>query len=211
MHANLTHQLYALSDRNWYESLACYQPDDDLLQIVRSLLPASWSLTCKGGWFGVLPANPHLPQQGWKIHVSATIKNCKEILQLTAAFCIDHEIAFKLALDTRLVMLSTSPPWAREASGKFITIYPLSEAAFCSTIEALYTILRDFKGPYILSDKRYKDAKVLYYRYGGIAGLSTLTLSGKQSHLLLNPQGEPVSDHRTPYWNPPAWVTDPFQ
>ncbi|GCE15405.1 class III lanthionine synthetase LanKC [Tengunoibacter tsumagoiensis] len=207
----MSHQFSALFHRDWYETMEHYQPGDELLRIARKLLPLAWKLTRQAFWFSVLPPASQLPRQGWKIHVSATPDNCEAILQQTAAFCIEREVAFKFSLDTYCVRLSTSPLMAREASGKFITIYPVHERHFCELIEALYPILRPFTGPYILSDKRYKDAEVLFYRYGGIIGMRRLSVAGDHRQLLLSPQGELAPDQRTPYWNPPVWVKDPFE
>jgi serine/threonine protein kinase len=206
----LSHQVSALFHSEWYETIERYQPGDELLRIVRALLPPTWRLTRRASWFSVIPPACPLPKQGWKIHVSATPDNCEEILRQTAIFCITQEVAFKFSLDTFCVRLSTSTLWPREACGKFLTIYPLHEHHFCDLIEALYPILRHFSGPYILSDKRYKDAEVLSYRYGGITGISQLSVSGEQKQVLLSPQGELIPDQRTPYWDPPEWASDPF-
>ena len=45
-------------------------------------------------------------------------------------------------------------------------------------MESLYDELKLFNGPYILTDKRYLDAKVIYYRYG-----------------LINPQSDSYQDY----------------
>lgn len=206
-----SHQIFSLFHPDWYESLERYQPGGELVQIVCALLPASWRLARKGSWFYASPNTYTLPSQGWKIHVSATALNCEEILRQTASFCIEQEITFKFLLDRYCLMLSTSKIWPREASGKYITIYPRTEQHFREIIKALSERLKHFAGPYILSDKRYKDSEVLHYRYGGIASTRLLTVSGSHIHLLQSPQGEAIPDQRTPYWNPPEWVSDPFE
>jgi tRNA A-37 threonylcarbamoyl transferase component Bud32 len=206
----VSHQLFALFHRDWYESFERYQSGEELLRIVRAALPLTWRLCRQACWFSAFPPAYALPRQGWKIHISATPTNCEEILRQAATFCIEQGVAFKFSLDIFCLQISTSALWTREGSGKFITIYPLNESHFCQVMEGLYHILRRFEGPYILSDKRYKDAGVLFYRYGGIAGRRQLSVSGEQKLVLLSPQGELVPDQRTPYWNPPEWVHDPF-
>ena len=194
-----------------YESLDHYHPEDELLRVVRAVVPTAWVMQRDGPWLHARPPGVKLPQQGWKIHVSATPPNCDEVLRRAAAVCVQEAVAFKFAVDRRLVALLTSKGWSREASGKFITVYPADDAHFKQVIEALYTPLRDLFGPYILSDRRYRDARVLHYRYGGITGQAVLSVMGEQRQMLRSPGGDLVPDLRLPYWSPPDWVTDPLR
>ncbi|HEU5229679.1 MAG TPA: class III lanthionine synthetase LanKC [Ktedonobacteraceae bacterium] len=205
------HQFFSLFHDQWYEGLARYQPGDELLAIVYALLPAHWTISRGGSWFTASSPTRPLPSQGWKIHISATRQNCEEILQRVARICIQEEITFKFFLDCFMVGLSTSKLMSRGASGKYITIYPPDDDSFHALLRLLSEALQGFTGPYILSDRRYQDSSVIYYRYGGISGLSKLSYLGVREYILTSPTGETVPDQRTPYWNPPAWVVDPFE
>ncbi|MBV9019760.1 MAG: class III lanthionine synthetase LanKC [Chloroflexi bacterium] len=205
------HQLFFLFDPEWYESLDHYQPNDELLRIVRTIIPPTWRLVRSSQWFNLYPAEVKLPRQGWKIHVSATPANCEDVLRKTVAVCAERETPFKFCLDRRLASLSGSKIYPREASGKFMTIYPLSDQQFHEMIEVLYVALQGFVGPYVLSDRRYKDSQVVYYRYGGMDGFSVLSSQGGRAYMLLSPDGELFPDVRAPYWSPPPWVSDPFE
>jgi hypothetical protein len=68
----------------------------------------------------------------------------------------------------------------RASGGKFITIYPRNKNDFKFYIQNLYQILKPFEGPYILSDRRYKDCKVLYYRFGTMQAYNKLDFTGQQ-------------------------------
>lgn len=204
-HFNFCH-----AHREWYESFDRYRPGDELLRVARATLPPAWRTQRDGIWFHAKPPEVQLPAQGWKIHVSATPLNCEAVLRRTVAVCVEKELAFKFNADRKLVSVTTGKGWGREASGKFITIYPLNEEHFKEVIEALYEVLRDFDGPYVLSDKRYKDSNVLYYRYGGIVGFTQPTVTGIRQYLLKSPSGQLVPDSRVPYFDPPDWVSDPF-
>lgn len=195
----------------WYEPFDRYTPNDELLRVIRAVIPPTWRLRRDSIWFYVFPPDVNLPQQGWKIHISATHTNCEEILRTVAKICLQMGTPFKFNLDRWLVLHSTHKGWPRQASGKFVTIYPLNDQHFRALIDALYLSLQHCVGPYILSDKRYKDARVLYYRYGGIDGAQILTSSGDQQPMLVSPNGELVPDVRMPYWSPPPWVVDPFE
>src|SRR6185312_12674438 len=93
---------------------------------------------------------------------------------------------------------------------KFITMYPSDLACFKDLLNALYAELHADEGPYILSDKRYKDCRVLYYRYGGLRRVTRTDIKGEKVLVLTTPDGETVPDVRTPYFSLPPWVTDPF-
>ncbi|KRG14100.1 hypothetical protein ACA29_07335 [Lederbergia galactosidilytica] len=90
MENKIYHQNYILVDSEWYESFDSYQPSNELIGIVRSILPLTWHVrsilpltwqTQKDGiWFHVFPPKLQLEEQGWKIHISAKPDNCKEIL-----------------------------------------------------------------------------------------------------------------------------------
>jgi tRNA A-37 threonylcarbamoyl transferase component Bud32 len=202
------HLLFRFFDSEWYESLDRYQPTDELLCVARSVIPPTWQLRRNSKWFYLSPPEVKLPHQGWKIHISATVTNCEEVLRSVAMICRERETAFKFTIDRFLVHLMATKAWSRESAGKFITIYPLNEQHFRELLEELYTALRGVVGPYILSDRRYKDSRVIYYRYGGISSIRVLSHNGEQQHMLTTPDGSLIRDKRVPYWNPPSWVSD---
>ncbi|PEA86570.1 class III lanthionine synthetase LanKC [Bacillus thuringiensis] len=204
------YQINRIIPSEWYESFERYLPDEELLKIVRPILPANWTTQRKSIWFNVFMADNKLPLQGWKIHISSIPQHCQDVLRKVASICIQHQIAFKFLLDTRLVTLSGGKMWSREAGGKFITIYPADMMQFKEVIEQLYLSLKDYQGPHILSDQRYKDSHTVYYRYGGIRGYNLLTPEGDKRYYLLSPDGEHHPDLRMPYFTPPSWVDDPF-
>lgn len=200
---------YALLNPKFYEPLDRYQARNDLVQLVEPLIPIDWSVRQIGIWQQVLNPFNKVRIQGWKIHVSATLSNCEEILKIAASICIRHSTAFKFACDKWMLIQMNSRRWNRGGAGKFMTIYPASDDDFENLLKELYIHLKDFEGPYILSDIRYKNCKVLYYRYGAITGLDHLSYDGSRIPMIVYPDGIPKPDIRTPYFNPPNWVTDP--
>lgn len=151
-----------------------------------------------------------LPEHGWKIHISAIPRNAIKILQITSEYCIENKVDFKFLLDDVVLEKTLSKSWDRSSSGKFITIYPRNEEHFTDIIEDLHTLLWNQEGPYILSDKRYKDCKVLYYRYGRIHSKITKLIKGENENVLIGPNQEEYIDKPTPYFNLPDWIKDPF-
>jgi class III lanthionine synthetase len=206
--------MYALSDKLFYEPFeAHYNPSDEYITLVTDIVkdsPDDWITTRDGFWFHVYPRRFAFPVQGWKVHVSATIWNGASILRRVARIAIVNDLPFKFTLDKNILYLINSKRWDRGSTGKFITIYPSDIPSFKSLLEQLHAELHDDEGPYILSDKRYKDCQVLYYRYGGIARTTRIDMTGENIPVIFSPDGEVIPDVRTPYFAPPSWVTDPF-
>ena len=206
-------QLYfthALRPGDWYEDFYQATPSSTFIRIARKRLPLSWSLQLEGVWTHVSPPNLPLPRQGWKLHISAQPKDVSEILEKCIHICAHHEVAFKFLLDPSIFQWVNSKGSGREGGGKFITIYPMDIQHFEAIADELHEALAVFEGPHILSDKPYKDSQVVYYRYGAFTGYPNLSIFGTVQLQLRAPNGDLVSDGRSSFFNPPAWVSDPF-
>ena len=207
--------MYTLMDELFYEPVETrYRPLDEYKTPVAELikeLALHWTITRDGFWNMAHPVNEfYIPTQGWKVHVSANIGNAVSILKRAAKIALTKDVPFKFALDKNVLATMSSKRWARGGSGKFITMYPSDLSCFKSLLEDLYAELHGEEGPYILSDKRYKDCRVLYYRYGGMRRVTRTDIKGEKLLVLTAPDGETVPDVRTPYFSLPPWVTDPF-
>src|ERR1700729_1154228 len=97
----------------------------------------------------------------------------------------------------------------RGSSGKFLTVYPPTDERFVEIADWLAEALDGIDGPYILSDRRYRDSKAVYYRYGGFVGLPRLRPDGTAMLMMKAPDGALVPDVRQPYWYAPEWAGDP--
>ena len=201
--------LYRLLDRDYYESFDAYSPRrTDFYDQVLSALPLNWEIRRKGIWFYCSSPHTALPMQGWKIHISATPANAAEILSRVTSILFQRmDTDFKFALDISVVFLLNSKNWSRGRAGKFITIYPADNVRFVELLEELYLATRDMHGPYILSDHRYKDSNVVFYRYGGMRLYEVLNIKGERTPMLLAPDGSHFPDERRPYPVIPPWVS----
>jgi len=200
--------LYQLLDRDYHESFDFYIPRcEDFRDRVLSKLPAQWQVRRHGMWFHCGADGNKLPEQGWKIHISATRTNAEDVIERVSSILFAAgDSDFKFALDLPTLFLLNSKNWPRSASGKFITIYPPNDGRFLHLIEELYLALRDFQGPYILSDRPYKDSRVVFYRYGGMRLCEDLEVTGERTPVLTGPGGEKVPDRRMAYPVTPAWA-----
>lgn len=157
-------------------------------------------------WNGFLFQN--IPSQGWKIHISCTLDNYYEILLKVSSYCFQNKTSYKFLKNVKLIKESISKAADRGSSGKFITIYPVDELDFKNIISDLYGILKGYNGPYILSDKRYKDSKVLFYRYGRLKYNEDEPYENR--FYIYDELGNKYIDSREPIFRLPPFIKDPF-
>lgn len=202
--------LYTLVAGDFFESIDRYPYDDTAFaSTIRNLLPPNWHAAREGVWFHCVAPNHDVPEQGWKLHLSATNDNAIDILTVVVPIFVDKNVSFKCAADKRLLALMTGKNWNRGGSGKFITVYPSSTNQFLELAEHLYAATREFTGPYILSDNRYLDSKVLFYRFGTMSHQGAIDVRGQALSLLRAPNGSMTPDIRSPFFQVPEFEVDP--
>lgn len=199
-----------VSSNSYYEPIDYYDPKVPYSNRVQAALPSFWRLKRNGVWVHAIPPQSRLPLQGWKIHVSANLDNADEILDKVTETCQTDKVTFKFLLDDFALRMCNSKNMSRGSSGKFITIYPNDGSQFEALLEQLYDKLSGFEGAYILSDTRFKDCKVLYYRYGGFSRIESANQNGDNQLHVVAPDGSLYPDKRSAYFDPPPWVDDPF-
>lgn len=203
-------ELLMMASPDFFESLAQLEKNETYKNILMSFLPEDWLVKNFDIWCLAQPSLEALAPQGFKIHVSATRANAEELLRIVIPQCVKRGFPFKFMADPRLLSLMNSKNTGRSSSAKAIVVYPPNLEAFKELIEVLYELTRGLEGPYILSDARYKDSKVLYYRYGGFWPTSRVEPDGSRTYLIRNPNGEFVPDERHPYFTLPEWIEPPF-
>ncbi len=203
--------LFLVADRDFYEPLGRYGADRrDFADLVRRILPPCWRLARRNLWFDCDPAVAALPAQGWKIHVSATLGNSAPVLATTARLLAERRVPFKFVADKTLLFLVNGKRWNRGGAGKFITVYPADDGQCRDLLACLDDALTGYSGPYILSDRRYRDGSPVHYRYGGFRPLKRLAVDGRPVHVIAAPGDTWVDDDRTPYFHLPPGLADPF-
>lgn len=145
-----------------------------------------------------------LPDQGWKIHITSTFEESQNVLDKVAQLCLDKNVEFKHLKDRQSFVKVNSKNANRATSGKFITIYPVNNKAFIELLDLISLTTQEFKkGPYILSDKRWKSSNV-FYRYGGFSKV----LNEHGEHCIRDEKGNLIIDQRTPFYQIPDFVKD---
>jgi hypothetical protein len=193
---------------DFFVPFSSYKPKKLYFDHVAAQLPKNWRLNQDYFWTYAVSPSAKSITQGWKIHVSAIHDSSRAVLDAVVQVCTAHATEFKFASDPFILRKLISKNAARQAGGKFVTIYPQSIAVFEQILEALYLRLKDEQGPYILSDRRYKDSNVVFYRYGGFRSFSEQNVLGKTRSMYLNDRFEFIEDERVPRFNVPDFVSD---
>ncbi|MFJ5829392.1 class IV lanthionine synthetase LanL [Streptomyces sp. NPDC093089] len=149
-------------------------------------------------------------QQGWKLHVSATTASAPAVLDKALGVLLRGGSGFKFARSLEQVSALNSRGTPRGSSGKFITVYPCSDAEAAALAQQLHEVTAGMAGPRILSDQPYAVHSLVHYRYGSFVGRRRLSDDGLLVWFIEDPDGNPVEDKRTGQYAPPPWAVSPF-
>ncbi|NJP67796.1 class III lanthionine synthetase LanKC [Streptomyces spiramenti] len=180
----------------------------DWYPAARGPLPTRWQRAERGDWVSWSPAGASLPQQGWKVHVSATLDNAATVLERVVAVCLAHDVPFKCVPSPTLLLRRNAKYADRAGSGKFVTVYPDGERQLRQLCEELCGELADEEGPDVLSDLRCGSAPV-HVRYGAFAARYCAAPDGRLVPAIADPDGRLVPDPRGPGLRLPPWVALP--
>ncbi|WCR28752.1 class III lanthionine synthetase LanKC [Paenibacillus thiaminolyticus] len=201
MEGNMLYHQYMKPDSEYYEKMSAIEEAYEVNEI-----PDTYDVISDSDsvWKHYHFKGLTLPEQGWKIHVTATFEDSQSVLEKVARLCIDRKIEFKHLKDRNSFIEMNSKNANRASSGKFITIYPINNESFVELLELISSTIHDFqKGPYILNDKRWKNSNV-FYRYGGFKTI----INEHGEHCIRDEQGNLIKDQRTPFYQVPDFVKD---
>lgn len=170
--------------------------------------PTGWEILDIPDWKVYLAPAKELPEQGWKIHVTANLANAEHILDAVAHYCFQTETSFKHMPCSSMLFMKNSKYADRGTSGKFITIFPKSDNDALTILYELDTLIGGQEGPYILSDLRWNNGP-LFVRYGAFRMMYEPQVDGAVTPCIRKPTGELVPDVRKPGRYCPEWVELP--
>ncbi|MFF6836484.1 class III lanthionine synthetase LanKC [Streptomyces sp. NPDC012438] len=167
--------------------------------------------SAQGLWTVWAGSRTGFPEQGWKIHVSARLDRAQHVLDRVAGICFSEGVPFK-HLSARLFFLFLHHKHAaRTQAGKFCTVYPPDTTTARRLLERLRDALDGEEGPYVLTDRRFRDSRTVHYRYGSFDGVrSRLRADGTREGTIRDGSDREVVDSRLPAFHLPAGITDPF-
>ncbi|GAA5037630.1 class III lanthionine synthetase LanKC [Microbacterium fluvii] len=174
----------------------------------RALARLGWLSQQDDHWIHWTAPGITVPEQGWKVHVSATLGTASEALRQASAYCRQQRVAFKHLRSPSRLRASLAKDADRISAAKFITIYPTDDQALQNCLTTLQELLSGHPAPHILTDLRWDDGP-LFVRYGAFIR-QFVDVNGFQTPAIRDPRtGQLVPDVRGTTFTCPAWVTIP--
>lgn len=201
------YERFCVADPYFYDSLNSGQRETTWFAAAQRPVPDGWSREPLDDWLVYGPVGGKLPDQGWKIHVSACLDNAERVLDQVFRYCQSRGLSFKFIHGRAALLLRNAKYARRGTSGKFITVYPRDDAELEVVCKELADLLDGESGPYILSDLRLGDGPV-HVRYGGFAARYCV-VDGMVEPAIADPSGTLVPDRRDPVFRTPPWVPVP--
>jgi hypothetical protein len=202
------YEAFLMAEGPFYDTVYAEQQPDACFRAAQRPLPDGWRRHERDDWVVIDPGTRGLPEQGWKIHASATQDNSERVLDVVWDYCIPRGIHFKFLRSKSTLLTRISKYAPRGYSGKLVTLYPADDRACETILRELGEILDGEPSPYILSDLRWGKGP-LYVRYGGFAMQYTVDGRGELVPAIRDADGNLVPDRRDPVFYLPPWVPLP--
>lgn len=154
--------------------------------------------------------SPDDPEQGWKLHVPATVLTAGKVLRRVGPLLRDRGVLFKATASLgELMRLNSGFHYGYSQVGKFITVYPRTSEEAVQLAERLHELTLGMRAPAVPFDERYRPGGCVYYRYGAFRLMEVEGEDGETAHAIRDPEGNLVPDVRGAAFKP-DWVADPF-
>ena len=151
------------------------------------------------------------PEQGWKLHISATILTANETFKRVAPFLRGRGLLFKApGTLSELERINSGLHHGYSQVGKFITVYPHSTEESRYLARRLHELTRRLPAPAVPFDLRFNPGSNVYYRYGSFIPLEIREADGTTTPAIRNLEGELEPDLRESARASPAWVREPL-
>jgi hypothetical protein len=153
------------------------------------------------------------PDQGWKLHVSATPLSAVDVLERALDVLLAEGARFKVVTTVGVLGSMNFGLFGVSQIGKFITVYPSDDAHAVRLAVALDAATAGRRGPRVPTDRPLGPGSLVHYRYGSMVRRSHGGGHEEQGgNDLLDPAGRLIDDVRVGfYWPPPPEIVDPFE
>ncbi len=150
------------------------------------------------------------PEQGWKLHLSATILSACDLLAAVGPQMCRRRVLFKAPASLHdLDRLNSGIHYGYSQVGKFITVYPKTDDEAVALARLLHRLTRGVAEVSVPFDLKYRPDSCVHYRYGSFQPIEMERPDGSRVMAMRDPHGRLVPDDREgPAF--PDWVTDPF-
>ncbi len=199
---------YAYADTEFYAPLGGVA--DAGRQFVPSTVPPGWVAETYDIWRAWSSRGVVRRDEGWKVHISARLDRAQEVLDTVAEACFSESVTFKHIRAELFFLTLHHKHGPRQQAGKFCAAYPADEPTARRLMERLAAALGDEEGPYVLTDRRYRDSKTVHYRWGAFRARGRRRPDGGQDWLVHDGFGRDTVDVRGPSFVLPNGIRDPF-
>jgi serine/threonine protein kinase len=159
----------------------------------------------RGRWAGVRQSER---SQGWKLHISSVPHQADRLLSIIVPILGARRVPFKVARSEEILALLNEGSLGPTQIGKFVTVYPRSDAQSRSLADELTAVTQDFDGPEVTTDLRL--GRVVYARYGGFNPDLEQDRLGHVFSVLHDDEGATRRDDRAVPFVPPRGIFNPF-
>lgn len=154
---------------------------------------------------------PDDPDQGWKLHLSATLLNAGEMLEKVAPVLQAGGVLFKAPASLEeLSRINSGLIYGYSQVGKAITVYPQNNEEAVRLAHQLSGITFGMAAPAVPFDRQFRPGSCIYYRYGAFKELDIQSHNGDPIPAIRNPEGSLIPDSRESWASELLWLSDPF-
>src|SRR5215510_10795496 len=154
---------------------------------------------------------PQDPEQGWKLHLPATVLNATTLLERVAPLLTGHGVQFKAPASLQeLSRINSGLHHGYSQVGKCLTVYPRTAEEAVALARELHVMTYGMSAPVVPFDLRYRFDSNVYYRFGAFRRLTLEGDDGASTLALRDPKGNLVPDLRTAEMARPDWAVNPF-
>jgi hypothetical protein len=151
------------------------------------------------------------PEQGWKLHLPATVLNATTLLERVAPLLAGHGVQFKAPASLEeLRRINSGLNQGYSQVGKCLTVYPRTPEEAVALAGELHIATYGIGAPAPPFDLRYRFDSNVYYRYGAFRHFTLERGDGVSTPALRDPRGDLAPDSRTAEAAKPDWVINPF-
>lgn len=151
------------------------------------------------------------PDQGWKLHLPATVLTASEVLEAVAPLLVGRGVLFKAPRSLQeLSRINSGIYYGYSQVGKFITVYPQTAEEAARLARELHRRTRGIAAPSVPFNLKFRPDSRIYYRYGGFKILELIDADGTRRLALRDPDDNLVPDVRDDEKAKPEWIPDLF-
>lgn len=150
-------------------------------------------------------------QQGWKLHISATILTASVVFEAVAPFLKNQQAYYKAPVSLKeLKKINSGVHYDYTQIGKFITVYPQNDEQAVYFAEQLHRMTARIPAPSVPYDLKFKPESCVHYRYGSFRANEIKHSDGTSGMAMRDGQGNLIPDPRDSEKPYPDWISNPF-